>query len=432
VADFTDIRSWRVDKLKPFAKNSRLHSESQVSQIAASMREFGFTIPLLIDPEGEIIAGHGRLLAAQQLGMQEVPCVEVKGWSEAQKRAYRIADNKLTLNSEWDLSLLQAELTDLDLLGFDLDLTGFSEIERADLLADKNAGLTDPDDVPDVPQIATSELGDVWLLGRHRLVCGDSTNADAVAAALNGVKPHLMVTDPPYGVNYDAGWRNKAMPAKNDPSRWRDGSGRPIGQVMNDGRSDWSEAYALFPGDVAYVWHPAGATQMDFFKSLVACGFEIRMQIVWAKSQFPIGRGHYHVQHEPCWYAVRKGKTGHWSGDRKQSTLWQIDKPWKSETGHSTQKPVECMARPIRNNSSAGQAIYEPFSGSGTTIIACEQEGRACHAIELHPPYVDVAVTRWQQFTGQAAQLEQTGEDFEKVLARRHSENDPSPASHST
>jgi DNA modification methylase len=223
-----------------------------------------------------------------------------------------------------------------------------------------------------------------------------------------------MVTDPPYGVNYDPDWRNRADRANGKPY-----GERAVGLVSNDERADWRDSYVLFPGDVAYVWHPPGARQVEFFESIVASGFDVRMQIIWAKSHFPIGRGNYHVQHEPCWYAVRKNATAHWSGDRKQTTLWQIDKPQKSETGHSTQKPVECMKRPIENNSSPGQAVYEPFSGSGTTIIAGEMTGRHIYAIELNPAYVDVAVTRWQNFTGATATLEETGETFVEVMARR-------------
>ena len=244
-----------------------------------------------------------------------------------------------------------------------------------------------------------SRLGDVWTLGRHRLVCGDSTDADTVAAAQDGTRPLLMVTDPPYGVGYDPAWRNRAGISATART----------GKVMNDDRADWREAWALFPGDVAYVWHGAlHATTVA--ESLTASGFEIRSQIVWAKERLVMGRGHYHWQHEPRWYAVR-GK-GHWNGDRKQTTLWSI--PTRAPSGqsgqdaatvHGTQKPVECMRRPIVNNSSPGQAVYEPFSGSGTCIIAAEMEGRACHAIELSPAYVDVAVQRWQAFTGQDAVL---------------------------
>jgi DNA modification methylase len=411
-ADAVERRS--VASLVPYAKNARTHTDAQVAQIAASIREWGWTTPVLVDEAGGIIAGHGRVLAARKLKLPEVPVVVAHGWSEAQKRAYVLADNKLALNAGWDPELLKLELADLSAGGFDLALTGFDADELGSLMADPTEGLTDPDEVPEAPVEPVSRPGDVWLLGRHRLVCGDSTDADAVAAALNGVQPHLMVTDPPYGVEYDADWRNKAKRA--------DGTaigGKAIGKVENDDRADWREVWALFPGDVAYVWCAPGPLQCSVHDSLRDAGFPPRMQVVWAKSQFAIGRGHYHAQHENCWYAVRKGATGHWQGDRKQSTLWQIDKPKKSETGHSTQKPVECMRRPIENNSSPGQAIYEPFSGSGTTLIACEQTGRACHAIELNPAYVDVAVLRWQAFTGQAATLDGDGRSFAEIAAER-------------
>lgn len=314
--------------------------------------------------------------------------------------------------------MLRLELAELQNDGFDLNIAGFGDDEIAALLAVGSEGLTDPDDAPEPPAAPVSVLGDVWLLGKHRIVCGNSTYALVVEKALNGVKPHLMVTDPPYGVEYDANWRNEAMPQKNDPFRWKDGTGSPTGAVMNDSQADWREAWALFPGDVAYVWH-AGLHAKSVVESLELSGFQMRSQIIWAKQQFVIGRGDYHYQHEPCWYAVRKGKTGHYVGDRKQSTLWQIDKPQKSETGHSTQKLVECMKRPIENNSSPGQAVYEPFSGSGTTIIAGEMTGRSVHAIELNPAYVDVAVTRWQEFTGQQAIHAETGKTFEQHHASK-------------
>jgi len=258
--------------------------------------------------------------------------------------------------------------------------------------------------------------GDVWLLGRHRLACGSSTDAHTVEAVLAGVKPHLMVTDPPYGVEYDASWRGKAKNA--DGTRLSTGEHRAVGKVANDDTADWSEAWALFPGDVAYVWHGSLQTSI-VLSSLEANGFKGRSLIIWAKSHFAIGRGDYHPMHEPCWYLVREGKKGHYCGDRKQTTLWQIPKPQKSETGHSTQKPVECMKRPIENNSSPGQAVYEPFSGSGTTIIAGEMTGRCVYAIELNPAYVDMAVIRWQNFTGQTATLEATGQPFAETEGER-------------
>ena len=397
----------KVADLIPYARNARTHSDEQVAQIAASIREFGFINPVIVDGDRGIVAGHGRVMAARKLGLAEVPTLEVGHLSDAQRKAYVLADNKLALNAGWDNDLLKVELAELNTDGFDLSLIGFSTDELAALLADKTEGLTDPDEMPEPPVNPVSELGDVWVLGKHRLVCGDCTDALVVDKALNGVKPHLMVTDPPYGVEYDPAKARKTT------------AGSAKGKVLNDDRADWREAWALFPGDVAYVWH-AMRHAGTVFESLEACLFEVRAEIVWAKSQLVMSRGHYHPQHESCWYAVRNSGTGHWAGDRKQTTLWQIPKPQKSETGHGTQKPVECMKRPIENNSSPGQAVYEPFSGSGTTIIAAEMTGRACHAIELNPAYVDVAVQRWQDFTGQEAVLDGDGRTFNELKAVRH------------
>lgn len=401
----------KVDALIPYARNARTHSDEQVAQIAASIKEWGWTTPVLVDEEGGIIAGHGRIMAARKLGIDEVPVMVAAGWTEAQKRAYVLADNKLAMNAGWDFELLGEELRGLAELGFDAELTGFDGTELESLMAEKTEGLTDPDDTPEVQERAITVKGDTWLLGKHRLRCGDSTSADDVAALLAGVEPHLMVTDPPYGVSYDASWRNLAMPDTN-PGK----SGGSKGKVQNDDNADWREAWALFPGDVAYVWH-AGNKSHIVAQSIEACGFELRAQIIWAKHQFVIGRGHYHPHHEPCWYAVR-GK-GYWQGSRKESTLWQIQKPLNSKTGHSTQKPVECMRRPIVNNSSPGQAIYEPFCGSGTTVIACEMEGRIAYAMELDEKYCDVIVRRWQEFTGEQATLEGDGRTFAELEEAR-------------
>jgi DNA modification methylase len=387
------------------ARNARTHSEAQIGQIAASIREWGWTVPVLIDEAGLIIAGHGRVLAAQQIGLVEVPVMVARGWSEAQKRAYLIADNKLTENGGWDDALLRIELTDLAAMGFDAMLTGF---DAREIKAMGNPGRTDPDDLPEPPDpdAAISRQRDVWICGDHRIVCGDATDPATVALALDGATPLLMVTDPPYGVDYDPDWRNRV--------HRKDGTlvgGLAVGKVENDDKSDWRAAWALFPGDVAYVWN-AGLFSPSVFESLLAVGFDIRAQIIWAKSNFAIGRGDYHWQHECCWYAVRKGKRGRYNGDRTQSTLWDIAKSQRLETGHSAQKPVECMKRPIENNSLAGELVYDPFVGSGTTMIAAETTGRLCRAIELYPPYVDVAVLRWQNFTGQIATLQATGEAF--------------------
>lgn len=402
------IETLPIDRLIPYARNSRTHSDAQVAQIAASIREFGFTNPVLIDADGGIIAGHGRVMGARQLGLADVPCIRLGHLTDAQKRAYVIADNKLAMNAGWDDAMLALELRDLSAEGYDLGLTGFDTKDIDALIASLDAtpeGSTDEDAVPAVPAVPVTRLGDVWLLGRHRIMCGDSTNADNVQTLLGGGMPHLMVTDPPYGVEYDPNWRNEA-----DRANGKSYGARATGQVLNDDRADWREAWALFPGDVAYVWH-AGVFSHTVADSLVSCGFEMRALIVWAKHRLVIGRGHYHHMHEPCWYAVKKGATGHWEGDRKQTTLWQIEHG-KSETGHGTQKPVEAMKRPIENNSKHGDGIYEPFSGSGTTIIAAEKTGRRCYAMELSPAYVDVAVRRWQDFTGKRATLEATGAEF--------------------
>jgi DNA modification methylase len=404
------VERWPLSRLTPYARNARTHSDAQVAQIAASIREWGWTVPVLVNEDGTIIAGHGRVLAAQRLALTEVPVMVARGWSEAKRRAYVLADNKLTLNGGWDEALLRAELADLAGMGADLSLTGFSDEEVQALTVDASTGLTDPDAVPEPLAVPVSRLGDVWLLGRHRLVCGDCTDEAVVSAALDGVRPHLMVTDPPYGVEYDPAWRNETLEGSRTAR---------TGKVLNDDRADWTEAWALFPGDVAYVWH--GALHAGTVaESLTDCGFQIRAQVIWAKERLVLGRGHYHWQHEPCWYAVRNGAKGHWAGDRKQTTLWSIpSRDQDADTVHGTQKPVACMRRPIENNSSPVQAVYEPFSGSGTTLIAAEMTGRACHAIELSPAYVDVALLRWQEFTGQEAVLEGSGQGFAAVAAER-------------
>ena len=415
--------------LIPYARNSRTHSEAQVTKIASSIKEFGFINPVVTDGKNGIVAGHGRVLAANKLGLKEVPCVEAAHLTEAQKRAYVIADNRMALDAGWDIDLLKVELGDLQGMDFDLALTGFDPGELENFLAEKTEGLTDPDAVPDTPARAVTVPGDVWVMGKHRLMCGDSTVATDVEALLAGVKPHLMVTDPPYGVEYAPEWRNKIAMRGHGVSKEQ--------KVLNDHKADWREAWALFPGDVAYVWC-ASLTSDTAIKSLEEASFNRRSMIVWGKQLFTLGRGDYHWQHELLWYAVRKGKNGHWNGDRKQSTLWNIEakigvrvgKGADAPVSHGTQKPVECMKRPIENNSNPGQAVYEPFSGSGTTIIAGEMTGRCVYAMELSPEYVDVAVKRWQDFTGNKATLESTGQTFEDVASNRYDWKKDSAASY--
>lgn len=406
LAGARSVEQRAVAELIPYARNARTHSQAQVAQIAGSIREFGFNNPVLVDGENGIIAGHGRVLAAQKLGLTTVPVIELTHLSEAQKRAYILADNRLAEQAGWDRELLSLELADLSELGIELTALGFEALEL-DALLDHGSGDPGEEATPPVPEVPVSRPGDLWCLGSHRLLCGDATDAPSVARLLAGVRPHLMVTDPPYGVEYDPDWRNRAGASET----------KRTGKVMNDDRADWREAWALFPGDVAYVWHGAlHATTVA--ESLVASGFDIRSQIIWAKERHVLSRGHYHWQHEPAWYVVR-GK-GHWSGDRTQSTLWSIpSRDQDAETVHGTQKPVECMRRPMLNNSSPGQAVYEPFCGSGSSIIAAETAQRACYALELDPAYVDVAVQRWEAFTGQEAKLEATGQNFGEVSAER-------------
>jgi DNA modification methylase len=428
------VEFWALDRLKAYARNARTHPETQVAEIAASIEKFGFAGAILADAKG-IVAGHGRKLGLEALfaagktvrmigGLEippgHAPVIDCAGWSDADRRAYILADNRIAQNAGWDLNLLALEVGDLKVNGFDISLLGFGESELRAMARKRIADGTDPDDAPPLPKQPISKPGDLWILGEHRLLCGDSTSKADVTRLLNGARPHLGVTDPPYGVNYDASWREKAGASKKGSVA--------AGKVLNDDRADWREAWALFPGAVIYVWH--GALHASTVQqSLEAVGFQVRAQIVWVKTRPVFSRGHYHWQHEPAlyavkeaagggtpdhWqdrfapmhelaeYAVREGGKGHWDGGRQQSTVWTIEHT-KSDTGHSTQKPIEAMRRPIINNSAPGDGVYEPFSGSGTTLIACEMEARRRFAMELSPAYVDVAVTRWEQFTGQKA-----------------------------
>jgi DNA modification methylase len=417
---------WPIERLIPYANNPRLHSEADLDKIAAAILKWGWTMPVLADEKGVLLAGHARIGAAAKLGLKFIPVIVAHGWSEDEKRAYRLADNQLAARASWDAEQLRDELRALEVASFDLDLIGFEPDKLEDILAGwGSSGLTDPDSVPEVPDQPVSQLGDVWLLGDHRVGCGDSTSAADVAPVLAGSEPHLMVTDPPYGVSYDPSWR----------ARRGLGAGKLAqGKVLNDDRADWREAYALFPGDVAYAWH--GALHGNVVVAdLAACGLRPRAQIVWAKQHFTLGRGDYHWKHETCWYAVREGKSSHWSGDRTQTTVWEFPNnnpfgnPQREQSwGHGTQKPIECMRRPIVNNSRPGQAIYDPFLGSGTSLIAAEMTGRVCYGVELSPAYTDVVVRRWQVFTGRAAMHQAAGQSFDERAQRR--EHDQSGSAH--
>jgi DNA modification methylase len=400
------LEFWPIERLLPSPRNARTHSDAQVAEIAGSIRTFGFTNPVLVGESGDVVAGHGRLAAARLLGLTQVPVIPLRGLSETQRRQLMLADNRIALNAGWDMAMLKLELTEMAALGADLSVLGFTSKELKEALAPApSGGLTDEDAVPELQEAAISSPGEIWCLGDHRLACGDCTDDKLVAALLGSTKPLLMVTDPPYGVNYDPAWRNERGVSNS----------KRLGKVQNDERADWSAAWSLFPGNIAYVWHAAlraGIVE----KSLVQTGFAIRAQIVWAKERLVIGRGDYQWMHEPCWYAVRK--KGNWTGDRKQTTLWSIPSGNQdTDTVHGTQKPVECMRRPMLNNSSPGDAVYDPFLGSGTTLIAAQTSSRACFAIEIDPRYVDVAIRRWQAFTGEQATRLADGRPFAEIAA---------------
>lgn len=389
-----------TEAVTPYPSNPRKAPPKAVDAVARSIERFGWRQPIVVDASGVVIVGHTRLLAARKLGLAQVP-VHVADMPESEARAYRVADNQTGFLTSWDDDLLTQELLAIKDDGIDLDVLAFKEGEIARLLAEPVV----EDEVPEPPADPVTKPGDLWVLGEHRLLCGDSTRAEDVARVLGGVVPFIMVTDPPYGVEYDPEWRLRAGLNKEHQTRAE-------GVVENDACVDWTNAYKSFPGHVAYVWH-AGRFAADLVVNLRDAGFEIRTQVIWRKTSLVIGRGHYHWQHEPCWYAVRKGGSAKWCGDRTQSTVWDIPNMHRTQgsvddgkTNHSTQKPVECMARPIRNHGGPDDHVYDPFVGSGTTIIAAEQLGRRCYAIELSPAYVDVCVQRWEKLTGGKAELE--------------------------
>lgn len=403
-------------ELVPYGKNSRTHSPEQVRQIRRSIDEFSFTNPILLrDDDKSIGAGHGRQLASLlKPALKRVPTVTIRGLSDAQWRALIVADNKLALNAGWDEDILRTELADLQGFGFDLSLTGFTSLELGNIFSTVE-GATDPEETPEPPKVPVSQPGDLWLFeGGHRVICGDCTDKGVVGRLLDGRSPVLCSTDSPYGVIYDPAWRSRDVP---QVGKFK-APNRAHGAVKNDDRADWREAWSLYPGDVIYVWHD-GSNPASTQLALEACGFEIRSQIIWRKTSMVVGRGHFHWAHETCFYAVRKGGSGHWTGGRKQTTVWDIDAPKRSETGHGTQKPVECMARPITSNSAVGDLVYDPFLGSGSTLLGAHMNKRVLVGCEIDPAYVDVIVQRFSAFTGTEPTLAETGETFEAVKARR-------------
>ena len=398
------IESRLVADLIPYAANSRTHSDAQVAQIAASIKEFGWTNPILIDGDNTIIAGHGRLMAARKLGMEEVPAIILDHLSKAQQRALVIADNQLALNAGWDIDMLKAEIEDLNLEGFDLGLLGFDDKFLDGLLEpEPSEGLTDEDAVPEVPEQPKTVLGDVWVLGNHRLMCGDSTSIDAMDALMGGVLADMWLTDPPYNVAYE-GKTKDALTIQNDS--------------MGDDqfRAFLRDAYiaadsVLKPGAVFYIWH-ADSEGYNFRGAAFDAGWKVRQCLIWKKSVMVMGRQDYQWRHEPCLYGWKEGAGHLWASDRKQTTILEFDKPQRNGE-HPTMKPVALFEYQMLNNTKGGDVVLDSFGGSGTTLIAAEKNGRVARLMELDPKYCDVIIKRWQDFTGQQAVHAETGETFD-------------------
>jgi DNA modification methylase len=390
--------------LIPYAKNSRTHSDAQIAQIAGSIKEFGFNNPVLIDEDNGIIAGHGRVLAAQKLGLQAVPCIRLAHLTETQRKAYVIADNRLALNAGWDDQMLTVELQELNAESFDLSLLGFEADELNALLnpIKETEGLTDEDAVPEVPEEPKTKPGDIYKLGRHRLMCGDSTSIDAVEKLMDGQRADMIFTDPPWNVNYGAVDKGNAQ-------------GYKPRTILNDHMSEekWDDFItsvcgSLFAASKAGcpIYVVMSAQEWPVVdKCLRQAGFHWSSTIIWAKDRLVLSRKDYHTQYEPIWYGWNESAARLVEvADRKQSDLWQVDRPSKSDL-HPTTKPVELVERALQNSSEARANVLDLFGGSGSTLIACEKSGRTNFSMELDPKYCDVIVKRWEDFTGQKAEL---------------------------
>jgi len=382
-----------IDKIIPYARNQRKHSEDQVKKIASSIREFGFKNPVIVDKDMSIIAGHGRCLAAEKLGLDKVPVIVADDLNEAQVKAYRLADNRLQDLSEFDMDLVSLELEELQGLDFDLSITGF---DLEDIASEPIEGLTDEDEVPEAPEEPTTKLGDIWLLGNHRVMCGDSTDAEQVAKLMDGQKADMVFTDPPYGVNYEGGHfhsgdvkiKRKREKLKNDASE--DIYSRVIPVICQ------------FCEGPVYTWY-ADSKPLALYSSVYQFG-EIHALIIWHKTnaKYAAMNAQYKQRHEPCLYWKPKGKNLKWCGPTNEATVWEIKRDAKNDY-HPTQKPTALAERAISNHK-AGNCL-DLFLGSGSTLIACEKTGRTCYGMELDPVYCDVIVKRWEDFTGKKAVL---------------------------
>jgi site-specific DNA-methyltransferase (adenine-specific) len=391
------IQQKQIKDLIPYINNSRTHSDKQVAQIAASIKEFGWTNPILVDGDNGIIAGHGRLLAARKLNMDTVPVIELAHLSENQKKALIIADNKLALNSDWDTELLMLELQELNGDDYDLSILGFNQDELNALLnpIEPTTGLTDEDAVPDVPEKPKTKLGDIYILGNHRLMCGDSTSIDSVEKLMNGQLADQLVTDPPYNIAYEGGSKKREQ-IKNDEM-----ADEEFRQFLKD---VYIAANAVMKaGAVFYIWH-ADTEGYNFRGAARDMGWKVRQTLIWNKDNSAFGRSDYHWKHEPCLYGWKEGAAHLWATDRKQTTVIECKRPSKSDL-HPTMKPVELMEYQILNNTKGSDIVLDLFGGSGSTMIAAEKIGRKSCLMELDPKYCDVIVKRWEEFTGKKAIL---------------------------
>ena len=393
-----------VAALVPYARNARTHSDEQVAQIAASIREWGWTMPVLVDEAGTIIAGHGRVLAAQRLGLAEIPVMVATGWSEAKRRAYVIADNKLALNAGWDEELLRLELGELKGLGVDLGLTGFAELELEKLLLGTD-GNGDPDEAPAPPAEPISRPGDLWICGEHRVLCGDATVRADVEKLLDGELADMAFTDPPYNVNYANSAKDK-LRGKNRPIL-NDALGEGFGALLHAASANM---LAVTKGGI-YIC--MSSSELDTLqKAFREAGGKWSTFVIWAKNTFTLGRADYQRQYEPILYGWKDGADHYWCGARDQGDVWLFDKPHKNDL-HPTMKPVAMVERAIRNSSKSRDIVLDPFGGSGTTMIAAERTGRRARLVELDPRYIDVIVQRWQETTGGSASHAASGQSFE-------------------
>lgn len=404
-----NLELFSVEKLIPYARNARTHNEEQITQIAASIKEFGFTNPILIDNQNMIIAGHGRLLAAKSIGLKEVPIIRLNHLSPTQVRALIIADNKIALNAGWDEELLRLELDDLKELDFDIDLLGFSadELLAFENFGEQNGGNTEDDEVPEAPVEPITKHGDVWHLGEHRLLCGDTTMIDDVQKLMGDDIADMIFTDPPYNVNYGATMKDKLRyhTAGNQPRKiMNDNLGDDFGQFLLDSFTN----LLMYCKGAAYVCMSSSELH-TLYRAFIGAGGKWSTFIIWAKNTFTLGRSDYQRQYEPILYGWVNEKPHYWCGDRNQSDVWEYNKPIRNDL-HPTMKPVELVERAIGNSSKVGDIVLDGFGGSGSTLIAAEKLQRKARLIELDPKYCDVIIKRWEEWSGKKAILQQSAE----------------------